>query len=105
MKIGEKKNVHLEPKDAYGEEYVEETMGLSEYQKTIIQKIPVNALTGKLEQAVSKSQAEDMFGSLVIGTEKKIEEASLKIVSISGNDVIISIDDPKAPFYGKTLSV
>lgn len=105
MKIGEKKNIRLEPKDAYGEEYIEETMSLSEYQKTMTQSIPVNALTGKLEQTVSKSQAESMFGSLTIGSEKKIGEANLKIVSISGDNVIVSINDPEAPFYGKTLSV
>jgi FKBP-type peptidyl-prolyl cis-trans isomerase 2 len=105
MKVGEKKNIRLEPKDAYGEEYIEETMSLSEYKNTMTQSIPVNALTGKLEQTVSKSQAENMFSSLVIGTEKKIGEANLKIISISGDNVIISIDDPKAPFYGKTLSV
>jgi FKBP-type peptidyl-prolyl cis-trans isomerase 2 len=105
MEVGEKKKIRILPKDAYGEEYAEKTVSISEYQKTVTQSIATNALTGKLEQTLTKAQAENIFSSLVVGTEKKIGEASLKIISISGDNVVVSIDDPKAPFYGKTLSI
>lgn len=105
MKVWETKKVHLEAKDAYGEEYITETKPLSEYQEVITQTVPSNALLGKLEQKVTKAQAEQLFGSLTIGAEKKIGEAMLKIVSVTGTDVVVSINDPKAPFYGKEITV
>ncbi len=103
MKLGEKKTVRIEAKDAYGEEYVEQTQPLSEYQETITQTVPTNALTGNLEQKVPEEQAQQLFGSLEVGSEKKIGEATLKILSVSAGEVLISINDPKAPFYGKKV--
>lgn len=103
MKVGEKKTVRLEPKDAYGEEYIEDTKPLSEYQEVISQTVPANALTGNLEQKVPEEQAQQLFGSVAVGTEKKIGEASLKILSVTDAEVLISINDPKAPFYGKKI--
>lgn len=105
MKIGQKKNVRLEPKDAYGEEFVEETKSLSEYKEIISQKVPANALLGKLEQSVPLDQAKQLFGSTEVGAEKKIGEATLKILSLTDKDVSVSINDPKAPFYDKVLAV
>jgi len=105
MKIGEKKKIRLEPKDAYGEEFIEQTKPLDEYKEVITQTVPANALTGNLEQKIPKDQALQLFGSVDVGTEKKIGEASLKILSISGTEVVISINDPKAPFYGKKVTV
>jgi FKBP-type peptidyl-prolyl cis-trans isomerase 2 len=103
MKVGEKKTVRLEAKDAYGEEYIEQTKPLSEYEDVTSQTVPANALTGNLEQKVPEEQAKQLFGSVAVGTEKKIGEASLKILSVTGTDVLISINDPKAPFYGKKI--
>jgi FKBP-type peptidyl-prolyl cis-trans isomerase len=63
MKIGEKKNVRLEPKDAYGEEYIEETKSLSEYKE-----ISFSNSTSKCTHLVSSSnlipldQAKQLFG-------------------------------------------
>lgn len=105
MKLGEKKTVRIEAKDAYGEEYVEQTQPLSEYQETITQTVPTNALTGNLEQKVPEEQAQQLFGSVKVGSEKKIGEATLKILSVSAGEVLISINDPKAPFYGKKVEV
>ncbi len=104
MHIGEKKKIRLEAKDAYGEEYIEQTKPLAEYKEVITQTVPMDALTGNLEQKVPKEQAQQLFGSTEIGTEKKIGEATLKIISISGTDVVISINDPKAPFYGQKIT-
>jgi FKBP-type peptidyl-prolyl cis-trans isomerase 2 len=104
MKVGETKKIRLEPKDAYGEEYIEQTKPLADYQEVLTQTVPANALTGNLEQKVPKDQAQQLFGSLEIGTEKKIGEASLKILSLSENEVVIAINDPKAPFYGKKIT-
>lgn len=103
MKVGEKKVVRLEAKDAYGEEYIEETKPLSEYSEVITQTVPANALTGDLEQKVPQEQAQQLFGSVEVWTEKKIGDASLKIISATGTEVLISINDPKAPFYGKKI--
>jgi FKBP-type peptidyl-prolyl cis-trans isomerase 2 len=105
MKVGQKKTVRLEPKDAYGEEFVEETKPLSEYKETISQKVPANALLGKLEQSVPLEQAKQLFGNTEVGTEKKIGEATLKILAVTDKEVSISINDPKAPFYDKVLAV
>lgn len=105
MKLGETKKIRIEAKDAYGEEYIEKTVPLSEYKEVITQTIPTNALTGKLEQKISRVQVENLLGSSAVGTEKKIGEATLKVLSVSGEDALVSINDPKAPFYGKTLTV
>ncbi len=105
MKVGEKKKIRLEPKDAYGEEYIEQTKSLEDYKEVVTQTVPANALTGNLEQKIPKDQAQQLFGSLDVGTEKKIGEASLKILSVSGTEAVISINDPKAPFYGKKITV
>jgi len=105
MKVGETKKIRLESKDAYGEEYIEQTKPLAEYQEVLTQTVPSNALTGNLEQKVPKDQAQQLFGSLEVGTEKKIGEASLKILSVSGDDIVVAINDPKAPFYGKKITV
>lgn len=105
MKVGEKKTIRLEAKDAYGEEYIEQTKPIAEYKEVITQTVPADALTGNLEQKIPKDQAQQLFGSVEVGTEKKIGEASLKILSLSGTEVVISINDPKAPFYGKKIVV
>lgn len=105
MKVGEKKKVRILAKDAYGEAYIEKTIPLSEYKESITQRVPINALIGTTEQTMTKTQIETFFGNVVIGSEKKIGEATLKIISISGDNVIVSIDEPQAPFYGKNLSV
>ncbi len=105
MKVGEKKKIRLEPKDAYGEEYIEQTKSIEDYKEVVTQTVPANALTGNLEQKIPKDQAQQLFGSLEVGTEKKIGEASLKILSVSGTEAVISINDPKAPFYGKKIAV
>lgn len=105
MKVGETKKIRLEAKDAYGEEFIEQTKPLKEYQEILTQTVPSNALTGNLEQKVPKDQAQQLFGSLEVGTEKKIGEASLKILSVSGDDIVVAINDPKAPFYGKKITV
>ncbi|MCB9806814.1 FKBP-type peptidyl-prolyl cis-trans isomerase [Candidatus Peribacteria bacterium] len=105
MKVGERKTIRLEPKDAYGEEYIEQTKPIEEYKEVVSQTVPANALSGNLEQKVPTEQAQQLFGSTEVGTEKKIGEATLKILSVSGSDVLISINDPKAPFYGKKIEV
>ncbi len=105
MKVGEKKKIRLEPKDAYGEEFIEQTKSLADYKEVVTQTVPANALTGNLEQKIPKDQAQQLFGSLEVGTEKKIGEAALKILSVSATEAVISINDPKAPFYGKKIVV
>lgn len=105
MKVGEKKKIRLEPKDAYGEEYIEQTKSIEDYKEVVTQTVPANALTGNLEQKIPKDQAQQLFGSLEVGTEKKIGEAALKILSVSATEAVISINDPKAPFYGKKIVV
>lgn len=105
MKVGEKKKIRIEPKDAYGEEYTEETVPLDQFKDVISQTVPANVLIGTVEQKIPKAQAEKTFTSLAVGTEKKLGEASLKILSISGDDVVVAINDPKAIFYGKKIAV
>jgi peptidylprolyl isomerase len=105
MKVGETKKVLLAPEDAYGEEYLVETKPISEYQELITIRVPVNGLIGKLEQEMGKYEAQQLFESLTIGTKKMVGKATLRIVSVTGDVVIVSIDDPKAPFYGKEIKV
>ena len=105
MKVGETKKVHIEAKDAYGEEYIQTTVPLDQYKEVITQSVPENALLGNLQQQLPKSQAKQLLGSVAIGTNKKIGEATLKILTVTGDNVTVSIDDPKAPFYGKKIVV
>lgn len=105
MKIGETKKIRLEAKDAYGEEYMQKTIPLDQYKDVIEQKVLATDLTGHLEQKFTKAQVETVFVPFAVGTEKKIGEATLKILAITGNDVIVSINEPKAPFAGKKLAV
>lgn len=104
MKKGETKKVHLEAKDAYGEEYVEKTMPLAEYKEVITQKVPQNVLTGIISQDLPKTQADQILGGSTVGTEKKLGEATIKVTAVKGDNVTVSINDPQAPFYGKTLT-
>ncbi len=105
MKVGETKKIHIEAKDAYGEEYMEKTVPLSEFKEVISQKLLASDLLGNLEQKLPKDQATNLFSPLAVGTEKKIGEATLKVIALSWNDVVVSINEPKAPFYGKKLTV
>jgi len=105
MKKGETKKVRIEAKDAYGEEYVEKVMPLAEYKEVITQKVPKNVLTGVISQELPKGQADQILGGSTVGTEKKLGEATIKVTGVTGDNVTVSIDDPQAPFYGKTLSV
>ncbi len=105
MKKGETKKVRLEAKDAYGEEYLEKTMPLAEYKEVITQKVPKNVLTGIITQELPKTQADQILGGSTVGTEKKLGEATIKVTAVSGDNVTVSIDDPQAPFYGKTLAI
>lgn len=104
MKVGEKKTVRIEAVDAYGEEYMEKTLPSDQFKEVISQKVPASALTGNLEQKLPREQASQLFTSLDVGTEKKIGEATLKIVSVTDADVVVAINEPKATFYGKKLT-
>jgi FKBP-type peptidyl-prolyl cis-trans isomerase 2 len=105
MKKGDTKTVRIEPKDAYGEAYIEKTMPLDEYREVITQKVPSNVLTGIISQDLPKAQADQILGGSTVGTEKKLGEATIKVTAVTGDTVTVSIDDPQAPFYGKTLAV
>ena len=105
MKVGETKTVRIEAKDAYGEAYTTKTVPISDYHQVQNSTIPRTALIGNLQETVSKSQALGLLGSVDIGTTKMVGEATLKVLSVSGDNVTIAIDDPTAPFYNKTLSV
>ncbi len=105
MKIGEKKKIRIEAKDGYGEEFMNKTVPLAEFREVITQKAPVGALTGNLEQKLAKDQAERLFVPLAVWTEKKIGQDTLKILSIGETDVVISINQPSAAFYGKKIAV
>lgn len=61
MKKGETKKIHLEAKDAYGEEYIEKTMPLADYKEVISQKVPKNVLTGIISQDLPKAQADQIL--------------------------------------------
>jgi len=104
MKVGETKKVKLEAKDAYGEEYVQKTMPLADYKEVITQKVPKNVLTGIISQQLPKTQADQILGGSTVGTEKKLGEATIKVTAVTGDNVTVSINDPQAPFYGKTLA-
>lgn len=104
MKVGETKKVHIEAKDAYGEEYMEKTIPLEEYKEVISQKLLASDLLGNLEQKLPKDQAANLFSPLAVWSEKKIGEATLKVIAISWDDVVVGITEPKAPFYGKKLT-
>lgn len=106
LKVGEKKNFHIEPKDAYGEEYVESTLPLSEYKESYVQQnIPENVLLGVMEQSVPLEQAKQIFGTqeVRVWDEKSLGNAQVSITKIDTDNVTVSINDPQAPFYGKTL--
>jgi len=105
MKKGETKNVRIEAKDAYGEEYIENTMPLADYKEVVTQKVPMNVLTGIISQDLPKAQADQILGGSTVGTEKKLGEATIKVTAVTGDNVTVSINDPQAPFYGKTLAV
>lgn len=105
MKKGETKKVRIEAKDGYGEEYVEKTMPLDEYKEVVTQKVPTNVLTGIMSQDLPKAQADQILGGSTVGTEKKLGEAMIKVTAVTGDNVTVSINDPQAPFYGKTLKV
>lgn len=83
MKVGETKKIHIEAKDAYGEEYMEKTVPLSEFKEVISQKLLASDLLGNLEQKLPKDQAANLFSPLAVGTEKKIGEATLKVIALS----------------------
>ncbi len=104
MKVGETKKVRLEAKDAYGETYIEKIIPLTEYKEVITQKVPKNVLTGIITQDLPKSQADQILGGSTVGTEKKLGEATIKVTAVTGDTVTVSINDPQAPFYGKTLA-
>lgn len=105
LKKGETKNVRIEAKDAYGEAYVEKTMPLADYKEVITQKVPKNVLTGIISQELPKAQADQILWGSTVGIEKKLGEATIKVTAVSGENVTVSINDPQAPFYGKTLAV
>jgi len=105
MKKGETKKVRIEAKDAYGEEYIVKSMPLNEYKEVITQEVPKNVLTGIISQDLPKAQADQILWGSTVGTEKTLGEATIKITAVSGDNVTVSIDDPQAPFYGKTLTV
>lgn len=80
-------------------------MPLNEYKEVITQKVPKNVLTGIISQDLPKAQADQILGASTVGTEKKLGEATIKVTAVTGDNVTVSINDPQAPFYGKTLTV
>ena len=104
MKAWDKVKVRLEPKDAYGEEYIEKTIPLSEYKEVVTQTVPASNLIGKIEQNIPTKELANLFGAdIKTGSIKKIGAATLKIISVSADGALVSIDDPAAIFYGKVL--
>lgn len=105
MKAGQTRRFTLDPKDAYGEEYEEKTMPITEYKEVITTKVPKNVLTGIISQDLPKAQADQILGGSTVGTEKKLGEVTIKVTGVKDDNVTVSINDPQAPFYGKELKV
>ena len=106
MKVGDKKKIRIEAKDAYGEEFITNTYPTTDFRETVTQKTTADVLTGIMELKYPLAQTKTLFPDLKVGSEiKKDGGASLKVLSIKGDEVLLSIVEPKAIFYGKKLVV
>ncbi len=107
MKAWDVVKVRLEPKDAYGEEYIEQTIPKSQYQETLTQTVPTSLLLGKLEQEMDIEQTKQFFATeeLSVGMKKDAGDAQIEILALTDTNAQLLIESSVAPFYGKELSV
>ncbi len=112
MKVGQTKKVRLSPEESYGGEFIEQKVPVSEFREVIEEPVSADGLTGVINQPIPTKQAKELFNDptswsvdFVKGAEKKIWEATITVLSITDETTILSINDPKAPFYGKELTV
>lgn len=105
MKVGEKKTLKIEPKDAY-------------WEKETIQTVPSKYLSDNIEQEVPAESFQDLIirtfpadalglkqEEIVVGKEINSQGVSWKITEISASWVTLEIQNTQNPFFGKKLAV
>jgi FKBP-type peptidyl-prolyl cis-trans isomerase 2 len=105
MKLGEKKTLVLEPKDAYGEAFTTQDVPAKYFQDVFTQTVPRDNFKDIITQTVPLSALGEKGKDLVIG--KVIEAGSTKatVTKIEGDNVTVDINNTQNPFYGKKIVV
>ncbi|MBP8016431.1 FKBP-type peptidyl-prolyl cis-trans isomerase [Candidatus Gracilibacteria bacterium] len=104
MKLGEKKTLTIDPKDAYGEEFVTQDVPSKYFEDIITQEMPIENFKDTVSQTVPKN----MLGEkgLTIKEKEVIEIGNgMKgtVTKIEGDNITIDIQNTENPFYGKKL--
>jgi len=105
MKVGEKKNITIAPKDGYGESTITQSLPLEYFQDHITQKISHELFNDTIQQTVPVSVLGVKEETLKVGNEISTSGTTAKIIKIENHQVILEMKNTTNPFYGKELKV
>lgn len=109
MKVGEKKTVTLEPKDAYGDAWVTQNdtvVSKKLFDPTIEQKIPLSETKDKIPMQIPREVLEGRGSLPKVGDIlSNAQGVSAKVISIDDKNVAVEVDNVNNPFKGKKIAV
>lgn len=109
MKVGEKKTVTLEPKDAYGDAWVTQkdtVVSKKLFDPTIEQKIPLSETKDKIPMQIPREVLEGRGSLPKVGDIlSNAQGVSAKVISIDDKNVSVEVDNANNPFKGKKIAV
>ncbi len=105
MKIGEKKTLTIEPKDAYGEKTTTQSLPIQYFQDKITQKVPLDSFKDTITQDVPLKLLGDRVKELKVGGDFEAEWMKAKVIKIGAENVTLEMKNTANPFLGKKLKV
>lgn len=109
MKVGEKKTVTLEPKDAYGDAWVsqgENVINKKIFDPTFERKIPLSETKDIINMQVPRSVLEQQGKLPKVGDMLQSAQGfAAKVTAIDDTNISVEIDNSTNPFHGKKIAV
>lgn len=109
MKVGEKKTVTIEAKDAYGEDWIsqgENVVNKKIFDPTFERKVPLSETKDKITMQVPRKVLEDQGKLPKIGDIlQNAQGLSAKVTAINETNISVDIDNSNNPFKGKKIAV
>lgn len=105
MKVWEKKELRIEPKDAYWDASITQTVPEKYLSDTITQDVPAESFQDKLRKSVPIQALWMDAGSIKVWQEIDAWWVIWKVAEIKGSEVVLEIDNASNPFKWKTLAV
>ncbi len=103
MKVGEKKELRISPKDAYGEKTMEQTIPREVIESKFTRTIDKEQFSDVITRTVPTSMLGEKGNNVKKGEKISANGTDATVVDVASGSVTLAIENKQNPFYGKEL--